>query len=228
LFLLEAAQKRCKRREDGADPGACAAREGEEIQFPAAVPDGYLGYHAPRPRGPDDGLASVFSAIDSLHEPPSYISELKKRESALRGKRTSLSKRVADLERELGDGGSDGSSKYGVDGELYALRDTCHKVTKGKYEYEVCIFGSATQREGGGGGGGTNLGSWKADGRRLLKWEGGAKCWNGPARSAEVSVTCGAETRLLTADEPETCRYVFTMESPIGCDEEFRMKNSID
>ncbi len=232
LFLLEAAQKRCKQREEGADSGACAARGGDEIEFPAAIPDGYLGYHAPRPRGPDDGLASVFSAIDSLYEPPSYISELRKRESALRGKRSSLSKRVADLERDLGDGVSDGSSKYGVDGELYALRDTCHKVTKGKYEYEVCIFGSATQREGGGGGGGTNLGSWKAayidDGRRSLKWEGGAKCWNGPARSAEVSVTCGAETRLLTADEPETCRYVFTMESPIGCDEEFRMKNSID
>ena len=235
LFLLEAAQKRCKRREEGADPGACAALGGDEIEFPASVPDGYLGYHAPRPRGPDDGLASVFSAIDSLYEPPSYISEFRKRESALRGKRSSLSKRVADLERELGDGGSDGSSKYGVDGELYALRDTCHKVMKGKYEYEVCIFGTATQREGGGGGGGgggTDLGSWKAayidDGRRTLKWEGGAKCWNGPARSAEVSVTCGAETRLLTADEPETCRYVFTMESPIGCDEEFRMKNSID
>ena len=101
-------------------------------------------------------------------------------------------------------------------------------MTHGKYEYEVCIFGLATQRDGGGGGN-TSLGSWKGasieDGRRTLKWEGGAQCWNGPARSAEVMVTCGDDTRLLTADEPDTCRYVFTMESPIACDDEFKLKH---
>ncbi|KAL3779959.1 hypothetical protein ACHAW5_000679 [Stephanodiscus triporus] len=237
LFVLEAARRRCDRREGGADSGACAARDddGGAIKFPTSVSDGYYDYYAPQPRGPDDGLTSVFSAIDSLFEPPSNILELRKREEALNGKKKTLSKRVADLEREIsdGDGGGDGRlSKYGIDGELFALRDTCHKVMYLKYEYEVCIFGSATQRDGGSNGvGGTNLGSWKAayveGGRRTLRWEGGTKCWNGPARSAEVSVTCGADTRLLTADEPETCRYVFTMESPIGCDEEFKIRNSL-
>ncbi|KAL3822826.1 hypothetical protein ACHAXA_011463 [Cyclostephanos tholiformis] len=227
-FVLEAAQARCKRRE-GVNSGECAAAlEGDEIDFPVAVSDGYYNYHAPRPREPDDGLASVFSSINSPREPPSNISESRKREASIRDKTNTLSRRVADLEREIG--GADGSSsKYGVDGELYALRDTCHKVMHGKYEYEVCIFGSATQRDGGGGGN-TSLGSWKAayieDGRRTLKWEGGAKCWNGPARSAEVMVTCGDDTRLLTANEPETCRYVFTMESPIACDDEFKLKKS--
>ena len=130
-------------------------------------------------------------------------------------------KRISDLESEIGD--NNGTSKYGVDGELFILRGTCHKLEHGKYEYEVCIFGQATQRDIGQTHGGTNLGSWEAesieDGQRKLKWGGGTKCWNGPVRSAEVYVTCGAETNLLTADEPETCRYVFTMESPIGCDE---------
>jgi len=138
--------------------------------------------------------------------------------------------RIADLEREIGDING-GNSKYGVDGELFMLRDACHKLEHGKYEYEVCIFGQATQRDIGQKNGGTNLGSWQSesieDGQRKLKWDGGTKCWNGPVRSAEVSVTCGAETKLLTADEPETCRYVFAMESPTGCDDDFKIKNMI-
>jgi hypothetical protein len=52
--------------------------------------------------------------------------------------------RIADLEREIGDING-GNSKYGVDGELFMLRDACHKLEHGKYEYEVCIFGQATQ-----------------------------------------------------------------------------------
>jgi hypothetical protein len=66
--------------------------------------------------------------------------------------------RIADLEREIGDING-GNSKYSVDGELFMLRDACHKLEHGKYEYEVCIFGQATQRDIGQKNGGTNLGS---------------------------------------------------------------------
>ena len=112
------------------------------------------------------------------------------------------------------------------------MRDTCHKIESGKYEYELCIFGKATQRDIGQKSGGTNLGSWYKvqtddDGQRTLLWHKGTKCWNGPMRSAEVVVTCGRLTKILTADEPETCRYVFTMESPIACDEKFKISNSL-
>ena len=63
----------------------------------------------------------------------------------------------------------------------------------------------------------------------MFKWGEGNKCWNGPVWSAEVLVmTCGADAKLFTTDEPETCRYmfVFTKESPIGCDEQFKVKHS--
>ena len=54
-------------------------------------------------------------------------------------------------------------------------QDSCHKVEQGKYEYEVCIFGKATQRDIGQRSGGTNLGQWHSatvdenSGKRLLK-----------------------------------------------------------
>ncbi|KAL7533151.1 hypothetical protein ACHAWF_004367 [Thalassiosira exigua] len=229
----EAARRACARREgaDGARPAEGGAEEEESV--PAAVPDGYRGYFEPRPRGPDDVLATHFAEADALHKggPPGELSETKERKEAAAKRRKEASKAVSDLERELGEGDG-GVPKYGLDGELYALRDTCHKVEAGKYEYEVCLFGKAWQRDVGKKGGGTDLGNFEKeeigpDGRRVLRWGGGAKCWNGPVRSAEVEVTCGAETKVLTADEPETCRYALTMESPIGCDDGFKAKNSL-
>ena len=238
--IVYAAQKRCEQREnitkevDGS--GVCTESDaggGEEsFKFPTTITDGYLNYHPPKSRGPEDVLISVFAALEALHEPPLNIVQLRQREEDLRSKQTSLSKRIADMQNDLGQNDIDRARKYGVNGELYTLRDTCHKLEYGQYEYEVCIFGRATQRDIGQSDGGTNLGSWKAAyidemGRRTLEWEGGTKCWNGPNRSAEVAVTCGADTKLLTADEPETCKYAFTMESPIGCDETFKANNSL-
>jgi protein kinase C substrate 80K-H len=195
--------------------GSCAVvQEGEEIEFPSEIPDGYYNYYEPQTRSSDDGINRYFSRVNSLHMVPENLMNLRKQKLEADKKKNSLAKEVADLERDT-------APKYGVDGELYSMRDTCHTVESGKYEYEVCIFGKATQRDIGQKSGGTNLGSWKEmvveDGRQTLKWDGGLKCWNGPVRSAEVSVTCGAETKLLTADEPETCKYAFTMESPLAC-----------
>jgi len=66
------------------------------------------------------------------------------------------------------------------------------------------------------------------DGSRVMKWENGAKCWNGPKRSATVYVTCGPETKLISADEPDTCCYVFEIESHIACDEAYKTKMGLD
>ncbi len=224
-FLVEAALLKCDQRQNSAVE-FCIVKD-DEVEFPISVSDGYYNYFAPQSRGNEDALTSYFLTTTSLHVVPSELSELRKRKDAIDGQRASIMNRISDLESEIGDI-KDGNSKYGVDGELFVLRGTCHKLEHGKYEYELCIFGQATQRDIGQKNGGTNLGSWDAEsmeeGQRKLKWGGGTKCWNGPVRSVEVYVTCGAETKLLTADEPETCRYVLTMESPIGCDEHFKRK----
>lgn len=222
-FVFEAARQRCEKRED-ALVGVCTAGViADEKEFPTSMPEGYYNYYTPQPRGSADELSSLFSNVDTLHKMPTDIVELKERKGKLDNSKKSLLSTISKLESETGSGGN--SPKFGVDGELYIIRDTCHTVESGKYEYEVCIFGKATQRDAGQKSGGTNLGSWdkveRYDGGRRLKWSGGTKCWNGPARSAEVVVTCGSETKLLAADEPETCRYVFQMESPIGCDEAY-------
>ena len=64
-------------------------------------------------------------------------------------------------------------------------------------------------------------------GERVMKWDKGAKCWNGPQRSATVFLSCGPETKLISADEPDTCRYVFKMESHIACDDIYKVRMGI-
>ena len=194
--------------------------------FPPRLLTGTLTATLHSPVHPTMSLCPPSLPLALCITPPSNVLELIQRTEELGSKTKSLSKRVADLERDIGNDYSGVSTEYGIEGELYAFKDTCHKLEYGKYKYKVCITGKATQREiGQGGSGGTHLGSWKAgaayineNGQRTFKWEGGTRCWNGPDRSVEVTVTCDANTRLLTANEPETCQYAFTMEIPIGCD----------
>ena len=228
-FIVEAAQRRCEQRSSS---GVCpaVAQVDDEVDIPASISDGYYNYYAPQTCNPDDSMTKHYTSIDSLHQKPTEIKDLNKQKDDIDRKKKSLTKKIEDLERDLV-GGEGGNSKYGVGGELYSMRNTCFKVESGKYEYETCIFGKATQRDIGQSSGGTNLGNYEKiefeNGVRTLKWGGGTKCWNGPVRSAEVEVTCGAETKLLTANEPDTCRYVFTMESPIGCEGTFK-KTQVD
>ena len=144
-------------------------------------------------------------------------------------KKKKIEKRITSIWKDIG--GKEGD-QLGPDGELSKLANECFEIDAGKYTYEACVFGGAKQREGKTGG--TNLGSWtgmdidEESGRRVMRWERGAKCWNGPERSATVFLSCGLETKLISADEPDTCRYVFEMESYIACDEAYKERNGIE
>jgi protein kinase C substrate 80K-H len=45
----------------------------------------------------------------------------------------------------------------------------------------------------------------------------GAKCWNGPMRSATVHMSCGRENALVGISEPEKCEYHFRVTTPALC-----------
>ena len=67
-----------------------------------------------------------------------------------------------------------------------------------------------------------SLGKWSkwSDDGKVMHFTGGQSCWQGPARSARVTMTCGAQNRIFSADEPEVCNHVLEMESPAACSKE--------
>jgi len=219
LAVFEAGKKACERAVNEVNAPGCNA----QYEIPSIISDGYYGYNQPREREEGDPLYEVFRSLEDMFS--EKIKELEEQKKALQTEISSIENNVKDLEDKVGGRGQDDGSA-----EFFILKGTCHSVTAGKYDYEVCVDGKATQKDTGATSG-TNLGKWKGmsvekeTGKRVMKWEKGQKCWNGPERSATVYVTCGAETKLVRAEEPETCTYVLEMESYIACDWKFYKKS---
>jgi Glucosidase II beta subunit-like protein len=217
---------------------------------PSSVPVGYFGYYPIYPRGEEDRLNSLLYKLGS-DEVVCSDNENWARKDIATHKATveqteatvgSVEGKISEIQESVGDPTDAEASKYGIDGELFSIRDECFSITQGKYKYEVCMFQGTTQKDVSNGDSGTNLGSWTGSfmetthdasndvvehEQRIWKWENGAQCWNGPQRSVTALLTCGLETKVLSADEPDTCRYVLEMESPVACDESFRILHGL-
>ena len=212
--------------------GTCDGGDVNLAIIPSDIPDGFAGYFELEPRNESDLFHSFFGDL-GLHgnvEGRALLNEVEDELDKLEKDKSDLEKSIIEMTEKMG--GENGTD-FGPGGELYDLKDTCHSIEAGKYVYEACTFGSASQKEKNQKGRGTDLGRWvgasvdEETGKRVWKWENGQKCWNGPMRSATVHVTCGEENRIISADEPDTCRYVFEMESYVACDEEFRKQHGL-
>jgi Glucosidase II beta subunit-like protein/Glucosidase II beta subunit-like len=208
-----------------------ASASADASHIPLDIPDGFAGYYEVRARDDNDFLKKYFVGVE-LQDGPSR-EEITKASTALSDKEAQKTKLDQDLRKAQELIEARDSGKYGPDGELYAIRDECFSVDEGKYTYEVCMFKEAKQKDKGVKHGGTGLGTWteasfdEKEGKRVWSWSGGAHCWNGPARSATAYVSCGETTQVLSADEPDTCRYVLEMKSPVACDESYRLKHGL-
>lgn len=231
-FLVQVADEHCRAMamQDTDASTVCAADDGA---VPPEIMDGLYGYYAVEARPSEDAANVLFEGLaweeDSSGE-YSKVQQLMDSVDELEKQESDLEREIARINDEIGQD-DDGNNKYGGDGELYSLRQTCLEMPAGKYIYELCLFKSSKQKEGKHSGG-TDLGQWSGasvtdDGQRVWSWENGAKCWNGPKRSAWAYLTCGATTKIISADEPETCKYVFEVESHIACDEAYRLKKNL-
>ncbi|KAJ3151618.1 hypothetical protein HDU86_006037 [Geranomyces michiganensis] len=136
--------------------------------------------------------------------------------------RTEATTKLAELKR-LAD------IDFGPAGVWEKLYRTCVETDTAEYTYEICILDRAVQKPKNGGVQ-TSLGTFKRWGVRdqakataenahhAMMYEDGDRCWNGPARSVEVTVECGLETKLLSVVEMSKCEYDARLVSPAVCD----------
>lgn len=222
--LIQVAERFCSEQSQTAME-SCAPKAIDANGIPTVIPEGFYGYSTPVPRDEKDPVAAMFAPLTALPVDKEGLENLEKEEDRLERERKNLDRKITDLWKDIG--GKTGE-EMGPNGELHSMANKCFEVEAGKYTYEVCVFGQAKQKEGSGGG--TGLGKYtrmdrdEETGQRVLYWENGQKCWNGPNRSATVYLTCGSENKVLSADEPDTCRYVLQMESYIACDEDYKQR----
>lgn len=131
-------------------------------------------------------------------------------------------KKVTDLEREIRALKDTLEIDYGEDKQFAPLYQQCFELTDREYVYKLCMFEQVTQKPKAGGSD-INLGRWgNWDGPEENKYSkmmysNGLNCWNGPARSTEVRLSCGSDNKILSVAEPNRCIYVIEAETPAVC-----------
>ncbi|XP_053973775.1 glucosidase 2 subunit beta [Hylaeus volcanicus] len=111
---------------------------------------------------------------------------------------------------------------YGVEQEFASLDGECFEYTDLEYVYTLCIFGKTSQRSKSGGNDIT-LGHWYdwigPEGQKYskMKYDRGLTCWNGPARTTIVNLSCGKENKLVSVTEPNRCEYAMEFSTPALC-----------
>ena len=129
---------------------------------------------------------------------------------------------LKDVEREMAQLSESLDKNYGEDAVFAVLQGQCFEYTDNEYTYKMCPFDFSSQR-GKHGGAETRLGSWgewtgpEGDKHSRMKFSGGQTCWNGPARSTEVFLHCGAENVLSAVSEPNRCEYEMHFSTPAVC-----------
>lgn len=140
-------------------------------------------------------------ARDQLHEAEKGVNE--------------LTTEIRQLEDKL-------DRDYGLDDEYYPLDNECFDFEDLEYVYSLCLFNKATQKPKSGGSD-VNLGFWnnwagsEANKYSHMKFDRGLTCWNGPARSVLVTVSCGKENQLISVIEPSRCEYAMEFLTPAAC-----------
>ncbi len=131
--------------------------------------------------------------------------------------------RKRDLESEIRDLKKYLEMTFGERNEFAPLYEKCYEFTDREYTYKMCAFQKVSQK-GKHGGRETSLGTWGSwagpSGSRytVMKYDNGEKCWNGPNRSATVTLTCGTEDAIVDASEPNRCEYAMVFSTPTVCE----------
>lgn len=122
-----------------------------------------------------------------------------------------LEKEIKSLQMDVSILEDDLKTDYGPNDILRSLVSSRVAGKIGEYNYNLGFVDTITQDD-------VLIGRFLEFKDNTLVYKNGAKCWNGPSRSAVVELICGPHNKLLTVSEPEKCEYLFELVTPIICE----------
>lgn len=141
--------------------------------------------------------------------------EARRNYDAVDAKFRNIENEIRDVKRVL-------DQDLGPNVEYYQLVDQCFDFSDREYTYTLCPFDRAAQKSKHGASE-TSLGTWgvwsgpSEDKYSEMKYDRGQNCWNGPDRSATVTINCGITNELVSVSEPNRCEYRFVFNTPAAC-----------
>jgi protein kinase C substrate 80K-H len=128
-------------------------------------------------------------------------SSLEELKSTIEKTKSQINSIIADLKYDFGPQ------------DIYrSLQNKWTNAKSGEYNYRVGYFETIYQND-------ILIGRFAGIKDGNLIYTEGARCWNGPKRSANIEFICGSSPRILSVSEPEKCRYLIEMSSPMVCEE---------
>lgn len=115
-----------------------------------------------------------------------------------------------DIETQISNARKKLELDTGTNGEFASMIDQCFEYEDREYIYKLCPYEKTVQKSKSNNGE-TIIGYWKSwgdDGKDKylsMKFDNGLTCWNGPARSTKVLISCGLENKLTSVSEPNRC-----------------------
>jgi len=130
-----------------------------------------------------------------------------------RNKYDEVKKEVENIKRDFTKLESDLKVELGADNEFYPIQGQCYKISN-EYTYEFCPFDKVRQGTTALG----QWGKWEGNNYKIMFYDDGLKCFNGPKRSTKITLICGADNAILEVSEPAKCEYAMTFSTPAACD----------
>jgi protein kinase C substrate 80K-H len=124
-----------------------------------------------------------------------------------------LSADISDIRSEIASIAENTEGSYGVNNEWFLMSKKCFEYQTGSFVYKICPFANATQTSNGNS---IDIGKFASFDGKVMTFEGGTKCWNGPQRSLKVEFYCG--DGITNIAEPETCTYTGKMGTWFMCE----------
>lgn len=153
---------------------------------------------------PRDQLAKL---LDTL-KPESVVQEVQEEVGQVNDK-------VKEYQKDIEIFSEDLKKNYGKDDIYRAVKEVKISSNYGDYNYRIALLDSIHQDKVLVG----KFTKFDDEDENILYYTNGAKCWNGPNRSAKIILSCGKSHDIISVSEPEKCEYTIEMTSPIACHE---------
>ncbi|KAI3404845.2 hypothetical protein KGF56_002362 [Candida oxycetoniae] len=121
-----------------------------------------------------------------------------------------LEEKVKTIEQKIFLIKDDLNKDYGPDDVLRAFAQVTITKNLGGYQYKVNLLNSIYQND-------VLIGKFKEYKDGKIHFNNGARCWNGPQRSAVVELICGEGLDVVSVSEPEKCHYSFIVQGETWC-----------
>ena len=163
-------------------------------------------------------VKDIVDKVFGSDQPPSkkQYDEVEKEISDLNSAMSDVRTAIYRMERKMG-------HDLGPDNIWWPLSEQVFELSKDGNDYQLTFLRHLMQRQTGSLWYGTCYGTFTNfnETGRVMYYENGQMCWEGPPRRTELYLYCGPSNKLLDVEEVDRCGFRGHFETPLCCSDDY-------